>query len=510
MKVLEPVIGIEVHAELNTATKMFCGCKNDPNERHPNINICPICMGHPGTLPVVNEAAVQKIALIGLALHGEIAKFSQFDRKQYFYPDLPKGYQISQYKHPIVQGGYLEIPNFSAGGGSASGGQFSSNEARTIRLTRIHLEEDAGRLIHESRSKNQESSFSLVDFNRAGVSLMELVTEPDVRTAEEARLFAEELRLILRYTGVSDANMEKGQMRIEANISLHYPDEPYGTKVEVKNINSFRAVEKAIEYEIARQTALIEKDEKIIQETRGWDDEKEITVSQRKKESAHDYRYFPEPDLPPLQFSFEFLESVQKNLPELPADMRKRFREEFGITEKTIEILISDKNFAGFFEESASELRSMLAETGKDEGVSRGITLLMNYLTSDLMRLLNESSVGINDTRITPHSFAELMALITSGTVTSSVAKQVLDEMFRSGADAHAVVRDKNLSVIGNTEELSRAIEEVVKNSERAVSDYKNGKKEAMQFLIGSAMKALRGRGNPDTLKELFIKKLGN
>ena len=495
MKALEPVIGIEVHAELNTATKMFCGCKNDPNERHPNFNICPICMGHPGTLPVINEVAIEKVVLIGMALHGEIAKFSQFDRKQYFYPDLPKGYQISQYKHPIVQGGHLEIPN--------SKFLIPHSQFRTIRLTRIHLEEDAGRLLHAEDA-------SLVDFNRAGVPLMELVTEPDVRTAEEARLFAEELRLHLRYTRVSDANLEKGQRRIEANISVHDAGEPYGTKVEVKNINSFRAVEKAIEYEIARQTALIEKGEKVAQETRGWDDEKEITVSQRKKESAHDYRYFPEPDLPPLQFSFEFLENVQKNLPELPADKRKRFSEEFGITEKTIEILISDKNFAGFFEESASELRSMLAETGKDEGVSRGTTLLMNYLTSDLMRLLNESSVGINDTRITPHSFAELMALITSGTVTSSVAKQVLDEMFRSGADAHAVVRDKNLSVIGNTEELSRAIEEVVKNSERAVSDYKNGKKEAMQFLIGSAMKALRGRGNPDTLKELFIKKLGN
>ncbi|MEK7636501.1 MAG: Asp-tRNA(Asn)/Glu-tRNA(Gln) amidotransferase subunit GatB [Patescibacteria group bacterium] len=495
MKELEPIIGLEIHAELNTVTKMFCGCANDPNERHPNINVCPICMGHPGTLPVINESAVEKVALIGMALHGEIAKFSQFDRKQYFYPDLPKGYQISQYKHPIVQGGYLEIPN--------SKFLIPNLQSRTIHLTRIHLEEDAGRLLHTADA-------SLVDFNRAGVPLMELVTEPDVRTAEEARLFAEELRLHLRYTGVSDANMEKGQMRIEANISLHKAGEPYGTKVEVKNINSFRAVEKAIEYEIARQTALIENGENIAQETRGWDDEKEITVSQRKKESAHDYRYFPEPDLPPLQFSFEFLENVQKKFPELPADKRKRFREEFGIAEKVIEIIILDKNFAGFFESAVSELISTLKETEGVAETKKGIILLANYFTSDLIKLLNESSAPISDIRITPHSFAELIALVTTGTITSSVAKQVLDEMFRSGADARAVVRDKNLSVIENTEELARAVEEVIKKSERAVLDYKNGKKEVMQFFIGSAMKVLRGRGNPDTLKDLFVKKLGN
>ena len=483
----EPIIGLEIHAELNTKTKMFCGCANDPNERHPNINICPICMGHPGTLPVINEEAIQKLALIGRALHGEIAEFSQFDRKQYFYPDLPKGYQISQYKHPIVQGGSLEIPN----------------KNKAIRLTRIHSEEDAGRLLHGKDG-------SLVDFNSAGVPLMELVTEPDIRSAEEARCFAEELRLILRYAGVSDADMEKGQMRIEANVSMHRPDEPYGTKVEVKNINSFRAVEKAVIYEIERQTKILEDGGKILQETRGWDDEKEITVSQRKKEEAHDYRYFPEPDLPPLRFSLEYLQEVEKGLPELPSEKRKRFIVEFGISPKIAEILISDKGYAGFFEEAVSELNEILSEAGRITDKKNGDMLLANYFTSDLMNLLNASSAPIDDILITPHAFAELIALLLRGEITTPAAKEVLREMFGAGMDAHAIVKEKGLAIIRDAGELAHVVDAVVRGAEKAVADYRAGKKEALQFLVGRAMKELRGRGSPDVLRWLFVKKLEN
>mgnify|MGYP001558826039 CR=1 FL=1 len=484
MSTYEIVVGLEVHSELNTKTKMFCDSKNDPNERHPNINICPICMGHPGTLPVINAEAVKKVMKIGLAMHGEISEFSQFDRKQYFYPDLPKGYQISQYKHPIIQGGYLDVPGMN----------------RQVRLTRIHLEEDAGRLVHE---KND----TLVDYNRAGVPLMELVTEPDVRTAEEARAFAEELQKLLRYTGVSNADMEKGEMRIEANVSVHRPDEPYGTKVEVKNINSFRAVEKAIRYETERQSKILDDGGKVAHETRGWDDEKEITVSQRKKEEANDYRYFPEPDLPPLKFTYQMIEEVLKSLPELPAAKRERFEKEYALSGASVESIISDARKASFFEQSLSELAEALADASSDKK-KVGAQLLVNYLTSDLANLLNEASASIDDTRISPKNFAELISLLISGHITSTVAKGVLREMFQTGGVASSIVKEKNLGVSSDTGEIERVVEKVITSFEKPAADFKAGKTPALQFLIGQAMKELRGRSNPDTLKELFIRKL--
>lgn len=500
MKNYETVIGLEIHAELNTRTKMFCGCLNDPNERHPNVNVCPICMGHPGTLPVANGEAIKKIIRIGAALHGEISEFSQFDRKQYFYPDLPKGYQISQYKHPIVQGGYLEVPSPKSPVQSSD---------RRVRLTRIHLEEDAGRLIHESGIVNHESRASLVDFNRAGVPLMELVTEPDMRSSAEAKKFAEELHLLLRYTEVSNADMEKGEMRIEANVSLRKPGEALGMKVEVKNINSFRAVEKAIEYEIARQQKLLDAGKTIAQETRGWDDEKEVTVSQRAKEEASDYRYFPEPDIPPLRLSFDVLQAAISALPELPQAKRARFESEFGIPKNTIEVLIADKAFAGFFEKAVSEFQAWAKEKNlSDEDGKRGIQLLANYCTSDMINLLRDAGTFIDDIQITPEDFAELIVLLLEKKISTPAAKAVLSEMFRTGGDPHVIIQEKNLGLSQDRGEIDAAVEKTIAAFHKAAADYTSGKQEALQFLIGQAMRELRGRADPETLREKFIEKL--
>ena len=347
----EPVIGLEIHAELNTTTKMFCGCKNDPLEKHPNVNICPVCMAHPGTLPVINRDAVEKVIHVGLALGGDISAYSQFDRKNYFYPDLPKGYQISQYKYPIVTGGTL----------------------RGVRITRVHQEEDTGRLQHVeegSPSSSSGRSATLIDYNRAGIPLMELVTEPDLRNAADARAFAEELHQVLQYVNASDADMEKGEMRIEANVSIRPKGTvEFGTKVEVKNINSFRAVERAILYEVERQTKALEEGEKIIQETRGWDDVGQRTVPQRTKESAHDYRYLPEPDLPPLNLTKEAgfdIEAMRASLPELPSAKYARLKTQYGFSDKLAAFFVSDKHLADYFEQASSELLAWLGEGKAD------------------------------------------------------------------------------------------------------------------------------------------------
>ncbi|MDP3995807.1 MAG: Asp-tRNA(Asn)/Glu-tRNA(Gln) amidotransferase subunit GatB, partial [bacterium] len=312
----QPTIGLEIHIELKTRTKMFCSCLNNPDEKKPNLNICPICMGHPGTLPVINEEAVTKVIKTGLAFNSEIPNHSKFDRKNYFYPDLPKGYQISQYDKPLCVGGYLEIPT-------------DQGSLKRIRITRVHLEEDTGSLAHP-----EGENYSLVNFNRAGIPLMELVTEPDIASAYEAKKFAEDLHLIMHYLDVSDADMEKGQMRVEVNISLSEKKGELGTKAEIKNLNSFRSVERAIDYEIKRQKEILESGGKILQETRGWDDVKGITVSQREKEEAHDYRYLPEPDLPGLRFSKEFIGKIKSEIPELPVARKNRLMQEYALTDK--------------------------------------------------------------------------------------------------------------------------------------------------------------------------------
>ncbi|MFA4890585.1 MAG: Asp-tRNA(Asn)/Glu-tRNA(Gln) amidotransferase subunit GatB [Candidatus Paceibacterota bacterium] len=478
----EPTIGLEIHVELKTKTKMFCNSANDPDEKHPNVNVCPVCMGHPGTLPTINKEAVRMVLLVGKALNGKLADYSQFDRKNYFYPDLPKGYQISQYKYPLVEGG----------------------ELNGVKITRIHLEEDTGRLIHLEHG-------SSVDFNRAGVPLMELVTEPVIKNGEEARKFAEELQLILRYLGVSDADMEKGQMRVEVNISLGLSQfeelagrtdlrgkSVLGTKVEIKNLNSFRAAERAINYEIERQSELLDKGEKIKQETRGWSalggENKGETFSQREKEESHDYRYFPEPDLPPLQLSaFGF----QLSVPELPEQKRERFKKEYGLKDEIAEIFIRDKKFSDYFEETASELKN-----------KELIQLAVNYLTSDLQNLMKEKMLTFGELLVSPENFAELIAIINEGKINSRVAKDVLKIMISRGGEPSAIVKELGLEQMNDESALMGVIEKIIADNPSVVSDYKKGKEVAMQFLVGQGMRETKGSANPEILKKLLQEKI--
>jgi len=472
-----PKIGLEIHIELKTKSKMFCSCKNDPDEKHPNINICPICLGHPGTLPVINQEAVKKTIKTGLALNCEISRHTFFERKNYFYPDLPKGYQISQYSTPLCKNGFLEI------------------DGKKIRIRRVHLEEDTGRLIHEK-------DCSLVDFNRAGVPLMELVTEPDIESPKEARKFAEELQLILRYLDVSDADMEKGEMRVEANISLSEKMDTLGTKVEIKNLNSFKAVEKALEYEIERQRKILESGKKVVQETRGWDPAREITFPQREKEEAQDYRYFPEPDLPPLEISEEIIEKIKAEIPELPQQKRERLKREYGLDERAIEIFVKDKDFGEYFEKVVSEFAPNLPK----ERLSRLIKLATNYLTTDLLGLLKGASVKGEDFLITPENFAEFITLIEEGKISSKIAKIVLEEMFKTGADPSHIVEEKGLVLITDKEEIEKIARQVISENQKAVLDFKKGKETALQFLIGQVMAKTKGKVNPKLAREILLK----
>jgi len=475
-----PKIGLEIHVELKTNSKMFCSCKNDPDERHPNVNICPVCLGHPGTLPVINEEAVKKVIKVGLALNCQISTYSFFERKNYFYPDLPKGYQISQYKTPLCKNGFLEI------------------DGKKIRIQRIHLEEDTGRLIHEK-------DCSLVDFNRAGIPLMELVTEPDIESPKEARKFAEELQLILRYLNVSDADMEKGQMRIEANVSLSTKKEKLGTKVEIKNLNSFKAVEKSLEYEIERQKEILRLRKKITQQTRGWDPAREITFLQREKEYAKDYRYFPEPDLPPLEISEEMIEKIKAEIPELPQKRRERLKREYNLDEKSVEIFVRNKEFGHYFEEVVSEFELRL-EPERLQGL---INLAKNYLISDLLGILKSASVEGEDFLITPENFAKFITLIYDGKISSKIAKMVLEEMFKTGKSPSEIIEEKNLFLIVNEKEIEKVIEEVLKENQKAVEDFKKGKETAFQFLVGQVMRKTRQRGNPSLINKILKEKLG-
>lgn len=501
-----PVIGLEVHAELKTATKLFCDSANDSNEARPNINICPVCTGHPGTLPVLNEQAVWHVIKTGLALRSEINQFTKWDRKNYFYPDLPKGYQISQYDLPLCKGGWIEIQNAKRKSQNYNA-KVKTEENRRIHIRRIHLEEDTGRLMHP-----EGENYSLVDFNRAGVPLMELVTEPDLRSGEEARLFGQELQLVLRYLGVSDADMEHGQMRVEANISVREPDQPLGTKVEIKNLNSFRVVERAIQYEIARQIAVLESGGRIVQETRGWDEMSAETFSQRLKEEAEEYRYFPEPDLPPLEISSEQLTSIQISIPELPWAKRERLAKEYQIPEEQIGTLVNDSALAEYFERSVSELKSWLQSSGiKDTNLPLVARLVVNYLTSDLLGLLQTENLHISEIRITPENFAELIKMVVKKEISSRVAKDVLLKMLRHTGepDPSVIVQEEGLAQIGDESVLAEAIQKVIEENPKAVEDFKNGKENALQFLAGQVMKATRGSADPAMVQELLRRGLG-
>lgn len=485
-----PVIGMEVHAELKTKSKMFCNCKNGlGEEKEPNLHICPVCSAQPGTLPYPNKQAIEFVQLAGLALNCKLNLQSKFDRKNYFYPDLPKGYQISQYDQPFCGKGYLEV------------------NGKRVGVTRIHLEEDTGKLVHPNGT-----DYTLVDFNRAGVPLMELVTEPDIETGEEARIFCQKLRQIFRYLEISDADMEKGNMRCEVNISLYEKgeDKLSGTKVEVKNINSFKFVEKAINYEIERQTELLEKGEKVVQETRGWDSNRNVTVSQRKKESAHDYRYFPEPDIPPFKFTAEYIEEIRRKLPELPEAKMKRFKEEFSLPEKDIEILTSEKDLADYFEKVVSELEDKACSREVEISYGKAIKLSANYIITELRKHLVENGESIRDIKITPENYAEFIGFVALGKINSSAAQTVLQEMYRSGSDPSQVIEEKNLMQIEDDGELEGVIKGVIDKNRKSVEDYKKGRGNALQFLVGQVMVATKGKANPKKAIGLLKKNLSN
>ncbi|TSC53090.1 MAG: Aspartyl/glutamyl-tRNA(Asn/Gln) amidotransferase subunit B, partial [Parcubacteria group bacterium LiPW_39] len=524
----EPTIGLEIHVELKTKSKMFCSCANGFGlEKEPNINICPVCTGQPGVLPVINEEAVHMVIKAGLALKGQIADFAKFDRKNYFYPDLPKGYQISQYDKPLVRGGYLNVGDV--------------NGLSRVRIREIHLEEDTGTLNHPAGV-----NYSLVNLNRAGVPLMELVTEPDIKSGSQAREFCRELQLIFRYLGISDAEMENGQMRCEVNISLrpaqlglreipridadintadrrgstseekiranHAENQRelavLGTKVEIKNLNSFRAVEKSIDYEIKRQAEDLESGRKIIQETRGWDDARGMTVSQRTKEEAHDYRYFPEPDLPPLTRLSAISQQLSAEMPELPAQRRARFAKEYNLPAGDIETLVVNKELGDFFEGAASELRNWEKDARPKIKAAKLIKLSANYLVTELQKLLHQSGQAFKDLKITPENFAEFIKLTAQGAVSSSGAQTVLKEMFASGADPSHIISEKDLRQVSDEEELIKAVDGVLSQNPGPVADYKNGKQNALMFLVGKVMAATRGKANPQIVAEILKKKI--
>jgi aspartyl-tRNA(Asn)/glutamyl-tRNA(Gln) amidotransferase subunit B len=450
---------------------MFCDSLNDPDEKHPNTNVCPVCVGHPGTLPTINKLAVQHVLKVGLALGGTPGKQTKFDRKNYFYPDLPKAYQISQSGQPLVIGGTLN----------------------SIKINHIHLEEDAGKLMHDDASGS-----TLVDYNRASVPLMELVTEPDIHTPEDAVAFMKELQLILRYLGVSDADLERGQMRADANISIS-PDNTLGTRAEVKNLNSFNSVLQAINFEIKRQTEVLEKGEAVKQETRGWDDAKQVTTPQRSKEEAQDYRYFPEPDLPPFDTSVFSIEELRASIPELPAQKRVRFADEYKLDPKQADALVGEPAAANYFEEAVSEFREEIPEGS--------VATVYNYLTSDLRGLMNQSGTAFEDIKVDPEHLAHLAMLIEQKKITSRQAKDMLAKMFENGADPEEIMKSDNIGT-SDADEVEAVVLAIIAEHHAAVADYKKGKTASLQFLIGQAMARLKGRARPDMLKEIFEKNL--
>ncbi|HET8575095.1 MAG TPA: Asp-tRNA(Asn)/Glu-tRNA(Gln) amidotransferase subunit GatB [Candidatus Paceibacterota bacterium] len=461
-------VGLEVHAELKTKTKMFCRSFNDPEEKRPNVNVCPVCMGHPGTLPVINKEAVKHVLKVGKALGGTLADFTEFDRKNYFYPDIPKGYQISQYQYPLVSGGSLE----------------------GVEITRVHLEEDTGTSLHD------QGDFSLVNYNRAGVPLMELVTEPVVKDAEHAVRFGRELQLLLRTLGVSEANMEKGQMRVEANISVSKTD-AFGTKVEVKNLNSFRAVERAILYETQRQIGVLEEGGEVVQETRGWNENKNETFSQRSKENANDYRYFPDPDLPKLKIS-EVSEFQNLELPELPWEKRARYREDFGLKDEDVEVYLRNPSYADFFEETISTF----------SGDAEKTKLASNYLTSDVAGLAKNMPDISPFQNLQAASFAELIEMAKTGDVSSRGAKDILKIMFLEGGNAAKIAEEKNLLQQSDEGELLKIVEQVIAENASVAEEYRGGKETSLKYLVGQGMKATTGSANPQTLEKLLKKVL--
>ncbi len=483
----EVTIGMEIHAELKTATKMFCTSKNDTSETRPNVNICPVCLAHPGTLPVINKEAVRAVLRVGTALGAKLADYTEFDRKNYFYPDLPKGYQISQYEFPLVSGGTLN----------------------GVAITRVHLEEDTASSIHD-----EATNATLVDYNRSGVPLMELVTEPVIHSAEEAGAFARELQLLLKTIGISGADMEKGEMRVEANISIAKPGENLGTKVEIKNLNSFRVMERAVAYEIKRQEELLESGGKVLQETRGWDEKKQATFSQRIKEGSADYRYFPDPDLPSLKISeiseFSAAELAQ-SMPELAWQRRERYLA-LGLKKDDAEMFVRDQRFGSFFEQATNGMAA-------DE-----IALAANYLANDLASHLRtredlndesresvrRDSINEADIGISADNFAKLIRFVAAKKISSRSAKDILKIALDTGSDVEQIAKERNLFQTSDTGAVGKVVEQVITDNAKVVADLKSGKSAALEYLVGQSMKALRGAADADTVRELIRTKVSS
>jgi aspartyl-tRNA(Asn)/glutamyl-tRNA(Gln) amidotransferase subunit B len=464
MKNYKTTIGLEIHVQLKTKSKMFCGCNNDAEEALPNTLLCPVCLGLPVTLPVANCQAIEWTLKTGLALNCKIAEFSKFDRKHYFYPDLPKGYQISQYDLPFLVGGEVKIE--------------TADGDKTVHLTRIHLEEDAGKLVHSGHD-------SLVDLNRAGTPLMEIVTEPDIESASDAKLFLQELRSILRYLAVSNADMEKGHMRCDANISVSSTDE-LGTPVEIKNMNSFRMIERALLYEEKRQHEVLNEGGKIAKETRGWDDAKGTTYSQRSKEFAQDYRYFPEPDLPPFEVAKIFdLEKMKKEIPELPAEKRKRYEKGLDVARQDAELLAIDKDMAYYFEKVSQSVSPKLAANW-----------IINELKFDGM------------IQVLPEKLVELLRMIENGEISGKIAKEVLVQMRVSKKTASDIISEKGFKQIGDETEITKIIDKILSENSAVVSSIKAGKIEAMGFLVGQVMRETKGQANPAMVNKILNQKL--
>jgi aspartyl-tRNA(Asn)/glutamyl-tRNA(Gln) amidotransferase subunit B len=476
MTTWEPVIGLEVHAELLTRSKMFCSCAviQDYAAAEPNTHVCPVCMALPGSLPVINARAVEFVIKTGLALGCTVGEFNIFARKNYFYPDLPKGYQISQYEYPLCQQGWLEI--------ETDGG------ATHIGITRVHLEEDTGKLTHVNGA-------SLVDLNRAGVPLMEIVSEPDMRSVEQVKAYATKLHTLLRYIGVSSGDMEKGAMRFEANISIRPAESSeLFTRTEVKNLNSFRALVRATEYEIARQIRVVESGGRVVQETMGWNEARGETYSQRGKEHAHDYRYFPEPDLLPLETSRDEVERIRATLPELPDAKRDRFMADYGLSRYDANLLTAERAVADYFEACVSNLKSEISN----------FKTIANWITGELFRLMNESGTDIEQVKVKPQDLGALIELVGVGKVNQNTAKVVFGEMFATGQPPLAIVERKGLAQVSDASELTAIVEGVLDENSQQVSEYLGGKEQLFKWLLGQVMRATRGQANPQVAQDVL------
>jgi aspartyl-tRNA(Asn)/glutamyl-tRNA(Gln) amidotransferase subunit B len=482
----ETVIGLEVHAQLLTRSKMFCTCPADYQQAPPNSRVCPVCLGLPGTLPVINRQAVRAVIMTGLALHGEIAEQTKFDRKNYPYPDLMKGYQISQYDLPLCRGGYIEV--------------ITDDGPKRVGIERVHLEEDVAKLQHKTDPTTGET-YSLVDVNRAGVPLMETVSRPDMRSADEARQYLLSLHAILQYLGVSTAQMEDGAFRCDANVSIRLMGTTeLGPKVEVKNMNSFRAVHRALIYEVERQTALMEKGERIPQETRGWVEERGVTVSHRSKEKASDYRYFPEPDLPPLNIARKWVAEIEELLPELPGEKQSRYVSQYGLSAYDATLLTATPNTARYFDEAMASFPAATAA-----GAAKAVA---NWMTTELAGHLNESGAGILEQPVKPGDMADLVLLIQDGTLGSAQAKQALGAMYRTGNGARAVVEELDLAQVSDTSALAEAVTEAIAQNPKAIEDFLGGKASAQKFLVGQVMRITRGAANPSVVAEMVAREL--